>query len=331
MIQRMPVVMNENSNSPLFSVVIPAYNRAKIISRAIDSVLAQTFTNFEIIIVDDGSSDDLKRVCDEYNSPKIHYFYQDNAGSNPARNTGITNSCGYYISFLDSDDTWEPEYLYEVAQKFANDNELGFVWVKNIRKYLPEGIIQIKKSKKLEGFVYRDILKQGFLINSSCITAKRSLLEMVNGWDNNLLACQDDDICFRLAKITKIGCIDKFLSTFYIDKQLDRISTSNSRRAWNSLFLWQKFAGDVISFCGRKEFEKKIIHVFLLFYKLNDKDGLIHCRKYFLEYLKPSQFEIFIFNIKCMSKIFKFRLKFIIKKILWHLLPIKKIRKKGWF
>jgi glycosyltransferase involved in cell wall biosynthesis len=298
---------NKEINSPLFSVVIPAYNRANIISRAIDSVLAQTYTDFEIIVVDDGSTDNLKNICDGYNSSKISYCYQDNAGSNPARNTGIKQSRGYYVSFLDSDDTWEGEYLNEVAKKFASDAELGLVWVKNIKKFLPEGTLVPKEYKNLEGFVYREVLQQGYLINSSSITAKRSLLETAGGWDNNLFACQDDDICFRLAKITKIGCVDKILSIFYIDNQLERISTSSSRRAWNTLSLWQKFADDVISLCGKNDFEKKIVDVYSMFSRLKDKDGLDRCKQALIKYVNPTPYGLFVFRVKCIYKNFLFR------------------------
>jgi glycosyltransferase involved in cell wall biosynthesis len=307
--------MDKDLNSPLFSVVIPAYNRAEIITRTIDSVLAQTFSDFEIIVVDDGSTDDLKKVCDKYNSSRIHYIYQNNAGSNPARNNGIRNSRGYYVSFLDSDDTWETEYLDEALKKFNSDNEIGFVWVKNIKKYLPEGVTTLKKYKKLEGFVYREVLKQGYLINSSCITVKRSLLETIGGWDNDLRACQDDDICFRLAKITKIGCVDKVLSTFYIDERFDRISASSSRRAWNSFFLWQKFADDLLSYCGENELVNKMVTVYLRFLQINDREGLQHCEQFLIKHLRLPQLGMFQFRLKCIYALILSQTKNAIKKI----------------
>jgi len=310
------MTIDTNSALPLFSVVIPAYNRAGIIARTIDSVLAQTFTDFEIIVVDDGSTDDLKKICGEYHSSKIHYVYQDNAGSNPARNNGVKNARGHYVSFLDSDDTWEAEYLEEVLKKFNSDNEIGLVWVRNIKKYLPKGNTVIKKYKKLEGFVYREVLKQGYLINSSCVTAKRSLLEAIGGWDNNLRACQDDDICFRLAKITKVGYVDKVLSTFYIDERLDRISGSSSRRAWNSFLLWEKFADDLISHCGEKELVNKMIGVNLRFLLINDREGTQHCERLLVKYLRRPQLGMVQFRIQCMHALFLYQVKCTIKKII---------------
>ena len=308
-----------NLNHPLFSVVIPAYNRTNVIKRAIDSVLSQTFTDFEIIIVDDGSDDNLKKYCDDYNSSYIYYYRQEYSGSNPARNSGIRHSRGYYVSFLDSDDAWEPEYLNEVYKKFSQNDEYGFVWVKHIKKYLPNGPVKLINYKKLEGNVYKNVLKQGFLINSSCISAKKSLLESIGGWDNDLQACQDDDICFRLSKITKVGYVDKTLSTFYIDERIDRISASNSRRAWNSYLLWQKFADDVIQLCGKNELKRKFIGIYSSFLIINNKEWLEQCEQFLFLKLNFNNMEKNIFFIKCWytanKNKFKIKIKNIIRKL----------------
>ncbi len=95
---------------PHVSVIIPTYNRARYVTAAIDSVLAQTFTDYEIIVVDDGSTDNTKEVLQSYKD-KIHYIYQPNKGVSAARNTGIKAAKGEWIAFLDSDDEWLPEKL----------------------------------------------------------------------------------------------------------------------------------------------------------------------------------------------------------------------------
>lgn len=95
---------------PLVSVVIPTYNRAPFVCEAIDSVLSQIFTDYEIIVVDDGSTDNTKEALKQYQY-KIKYIYQVNCGVSAARNTGIKNSTGTWLAFLDSDDEWMPEYL----------------------------------------------------------------------------------------------------------------------------------------------------------------------------------------------------------------------------
>ena len=97
-------------DAPLVSVVIPTYNRAAFVGKAVDSVLNQTFTNYEVIVVDDGSTDDTREQLNKYGS-RIRYIYQENRGVSVARNTGIAASRGEWLAFLDSDDEWQRDYL----------------------------------------------------------------------------------------------------------------------------------------------------------------------------------------------------------------------------
>jgi len=101
---------------PLVSVVIPTYNRSAFVVRAIDSVLSQLFTDYEIIVVDDGSTDATENSLKKYGN-KINYIYQDNAGVSAARNTGITLARGEWIAFLDSDDEWRADYLFKQMER----------------------------------------------------------------------------------------------------------------------------------------------------------------------------------------------------------------------
>ena len=102
------------------SVVIPSYNSAQFLPEAIESVLEQSYPHFEVIVVDDGSTDDTKEVCDRY--PKVKYFYQKNQGHATARNTGLRISTGEYIIFLDSDDCLLPEAI-EIGVNHLNRSE----------------------------------------------------------------------------------------------------------------------------------------------------------------------------------------------------------------
>ena len=109
------------------SVIIPTYNREKLISRAIESVLAQVYPVYEIIVVDDGSTDATKSVLAPFNG-KIKYIYQKNAGIAEARNRGIKESSGEYIAFLDSDDYWAPEKLAEQVKVLDANPQVGIVF-----------------------------------------------------------------------------------------------------------------------------------------------------------------------------------------------------------
>ena len=97
--------------NPAISVVMPVYNVEKYVSASIESVLSQTFTDFEIIVVDDGGKDASIDICSSYTDPRIRIVSQKNRGLAGARNTGILESRGEYIALLDSDDCWEPEKL----------------------------------------------------------------------------------------------------------------------------------------------------------------------------------------------------------------------------
>jgi glycosyltransferase involved in cell wall biosynthesis len=105
----------------LISVIIPTYNRENFIKETIDSVLNQTYKNIEILIVDDGSTDNTREIIESINDPRIIYIYQDNTGASASRNTGIKNAKGEYVAFLDSDDSWLPDKL-EKQIKFIQNN-----------------------------------------------------------------------------------------------------------------------------------------------------------------------------------------------------------------
>ena len=108
--------------SPFFSIILPTYNRAHILPKAIDSLLRQQYENWELVIVDDGSSDNTKELVAAYIDERIRYIYQDNAERSAARNNGIVHSKGRYICFLDSDDYYENNHLQIIKEKIELEN-----------------------------------------------------------------------------------------------------------------------------------------------------------------------------------------------------------------
>jgi glycosyltransferase involved in cell wall biosynthesis len=115
--------------NPFFTIVIPTYNRAHLISKAIDSVITQTFENWELIIVDDGSTDNTKELILGYQKKdlRIKYIYQENAERSAARNNGIENAKGEFICFLDSDDYFLPNYLLNLRKHSSNHETIYYV------------------------------------------------------------------------------------------------------------------------------------------------------------------------------------------------------------
>jgi glycosyltransferase involved in cell wall biosynthesis len=117
-----------SSRPATFSVVIPAYNTADTLGEAIDSVLAQTRQDFEIIVVDDGSSDDTAAVAEGFGDRRIRVYRQENAGPSAARNRGIAEALGEYVSSLDSDDLWLPDYLAEMGRALEENPRADFAY-----------------------------------------------------------------------------------------------------------------------------------------------------------------------------------------------------------
>src|SRR5690349_12484134 len=109
----------------MFSIVVPLYNKAEYLINTIDSVLAQTFQKFEILIINDGSTDDSLRIANSIQHPSIKVFDKRNEGVSAARNFGMDHASCEYIAFLDADDFWEPEYLEQMSVLISQNGECG--------------------------------------------------------------------------------------------------------------------------------------------------------------------------------------------------------------
>ena len=206
---------------PKVSVIIPAYNCEKYIAATIDSVLAQTFPDLELVVIDDGSTDGTKDVVQQYDA-RVRYFYQKNQGVSAARNRGIAESKGDYIAFLDNDDIWFPDKLElqvpimeadpDVAMVFTDGekfNDVGVVEptfkVPLEQARLKGGVLlnRITQMKTNDGSVirdnfYHDLFLKSFVFNSS-VLIRKSCLDQVGIIDASLLINSDYDLWIRMA------------------------------------------------------------------------------------------------------------------------------------
>jgi glycosyltransferase involved in cell wall biosynthesis len=187
--------------TPKISVIITTYNRAHYICETIDSVLAQTFTDYEIIVVDDGSTDNTKETLKAYGD-KVRYFYQTNQGQPAAENTAISNARGQYLAFVDDDDSWLPTKLEEQIKVLENDPDLGFVCCEAYYTDADGKIVHHWKKKPWhhENFIS---LYDGNFLNHSSVLLKRDLFDKIGGFDPALLTTQDYDLWLRLAYVCK--------------------------------------------------------------------------------------------------------------------------------
>lgn len=184
---------------PLVSVVIPTYNRADLITKTIDSVLSQTFTDYEIIVVDDGSQDETQEILSKYKND-LRVIIQENQGEGEARNTGIRAAKGDYLAFLDSDDLWFPNKLADQMETFAKSPKTLWCYSDAFFFDSLSGKILFLYSSIAEphqGFIPRQLLLCDF-IASPTVVIHRSLLDEV-GFFRNALIAADWDMWLRIA------------------------------------------------------------------------------------------------------------------------------------
>ncbi|MGG6293243.1 glycosyltransferase family 2 protein [Leptolyngbya sp. AN02str] len=183
---------------PQITVVIPAYNAMRYLPAAVDSVLNQTFTDFEILIVDDGSSDQVRSWASQLSDPRIRLISQPNQGLSGARNTGILQAQGDYVAFLDADDLWAPSKLEKQLRQFQERPELGLVhtWM--------EFIDESGKStgRVMKSFAEGDtwnVLAERNVIACPSVIVRRSCFDQVGMFDCQLRSLEDWDMWIRIA------------------------------------------------------------------------------------------------------------------------------------
>jgi len=208
-------------NTDLISVIIPTYNRAHLIKRSVESVLNQTYKNIELIIVDDGSTDNTKEVIDSINDKRIVYVKQENQGASAARNKGIDLANGKYIAFQDSDDVWHLDKL-EKQVHILKQNNADVVFCKKLIR----GNLRTRKIAKWfkEGFLKKDELPIG--IGTQTVLIKRDII-LNNKFDLSIFGIEDFEVCFKIKKNYSFFCIDEGLVDYYF--QQDSISNKSDK------------------------------------------------------------------------------------------------------
>ncbi len=203
--------------SPKVSVVIPTYDRAGIVIRAIQSVLTQTYQNLEIIVVDDGSRDNTCEVIERLHDPRVRYIRHDaNQGGSAARNTGIEVAAGEYVAFLDSDDEWLPEKLEKQVRLLqGSDSSVGAVYT---------GLIVINEHKekanitipKYRGAILGELFSANRVGTASSVMVRRECFSRVGAFDSAMVSCQDWDMWIRLSKYYKFDFVPESLVYYHL-------------------------------------------------------------------------------------------------------------------
>lgn len=204
------------SKTPKVSVIIPSYNATRFVKTTIDSVLAQTFQDFEIVVVDDGSTDNTKEVLQDYGD-KIRYLYKENGGVSKARNYGIENAVGKYIAFLDADDVWMPEKLEKQVELLEANEEIGLCYAATQK--VDE---ELNYLSSISANAYKDYTESLLLnlniVAGSCSSAmvRRDIISQTDGFDSKFSTYADWEMWLRLSLLTKFAPINEELVKYRI-------------------------------------------------------------------------------------------------------------------
>jgi glycosyltransferase involved in cell wall biosynthesis len=262
----------------LVSVILPCYNGSRWLGKAIESVLRQTYKNLELVIVDDGSTDNSKAIIDSYvGDSRIRYFYQSNRGFSGAINRGIMESQGYFVGFIGQDDIWLPRKLELQVKYLAEHPEIDLV-----HSYIYfidcEGkIIGEKKAKMPDYCCSRlEVIKRLFLNNFICfetVLVKKQCFSVLGFFDERMLGFSDHDMWLRLAGSYNIG----YLGSSLVEKRRHdlQISKAKLEKVLRDEFLLVKKNVDLYPFLEKVE-NKKLSTLYyplgLLFLKKGNVD-----------------------------------------------------------
>ena len=223
-------------SAPLVSVVIPAYNAAAFLREAIESVLAQTYRPLEVIVVDDGSTDDTAAIAESF-GPPVRCIRQANARQAAARNRGIREAAGEWLAFLDADDTWDKEKLAKQVARLQRDPSLGLVY-SSVLEVDASGRPGAYRPARLRGRAWREVLlglPSGGVCGSTFVVPRR-VLDVVGLFDESLAPCEDTDLLWRVARAFPIDFVDEPLVRYRVHGGNDHWNVPKMARAWTSLY-----------------------------------------------------------------------------------------------
>ena len=233
---------------PKISVIIPTYNRANLLPRAIKSVLNQTFKDFELIIVDDCSTDNTKEIIKGFQKQdsRIKLIILEKNSGAPAhpKNIGIKEAKGKFVAFLDSDDEWLPEKLNKQLVLFGKNKKLGFVscnaFIINKRK-------NKRQNKKIEYRTPRSnnyfisLLETDIICSSSSVVIRKDILDEVGCFDNKIIIGEDQDMWIRISQKYDFDFVSEPLLKYYIHQNNTMKIISNLRKAKDIEYIFQKY------------------------------------------------------------------------------------------
>lgn len=217
---------------PKVSVVIPAYNAMLYLPETLESVLSQTFADFEVLIINDGSSDNIAQWFSKVTDPRVILISQENQGLPGTRNKGIAHAQGEYIAFLDADDLWEPTKLEKQVRCLEDKTAVGLVYTWAVlvdERGNPTGRVI---ASYVEGHVWEKMLEDDMIRNGSSAMVRRCCFETVGVFDQSLASAEDRDMWIRIAFRYPFAVIQEPLLRY---RQHSNSMSKNRQRMFESL------------------------------------------------------------------------------------------------
>lgn len=223
------------NRKPIVSVILTTFNRAELLPRVIDSVLHQTFTGFELLIVDDFSQDQTSEIIRTFNDDRIKYVrHGENRGLSAARNTGIFHAIGEYIAFLDDDDEWIPTKIEKQVrhiQRLPESVGMVYCWM----NYHEGNRVVSERHPKLRGNIFMYVLENQPLGNGSTFLVRRSVINNIGGFDETLNRGIDGDFVRRVCLKYEVDFVPEVLVKYNIGHGYKRITIFDEQGIRNAL------------------------------------------------------------------------------------------------
>ncbi len=267
---------------PTATVIIPIFNRANLIGQTINSVLSQSYNNFELFIIDDGSTDNTKQIIDEIKDGRIKYFYKNNGGVSSARNMGLKNAQGQFICFLDSDDLWPANFLQIMIKHLQNNPKYDAAYCMRTR-FFDDGSIESSYQKEFfcSGQVAARLFEKTF-IQTSAICFRKNALEGLF-FDESLTNGEDVDFWLRVSTRTEFLFVLDVQIKYRQQETPEIFNASSCNRARVLERFYFKLGGD--KYVSRRTAMRKLGNAWRSAAKKAIKAG---CRKAAIELIRKA-------------------------------------------
>jgi glycosyltransferase involved in cell wall biosynthesis len=300
----------------LVSVIIPTHNRSQLLVRAVHSVLSQTYSNLECIIVDDASTDDTQKIIQQFTDPRLIYLrHQVNKHASASRNTGINQAKGDLIAFLDDDDEWLPTKLEKqvhLLESLPREYGMVYCWVDFYRN----GEVFAKRHPTYRGFIFDKVLDDQRIGNSSTLLVRKEVIEKIGGFDESLPRGNDGDFIRRVSLNYQVEVVEEVLLKYYTDS-VDRITSTWDHQGIQSAIKSQtiklsKFKEELVKHPSKKA----SILASVAYYHSLDQNWLISFFYWYRALLKDPQSTVVKSYGKKSLLVFIVKLKTLIKKLI---------------